>query len=423
MFRGLVVLAGVMMCGRGVRAQIPEQYPKPLVHTAADHPAAHVLIVSVDGLHAFDLANYVAGHPASTLAALSARGVTYTNAHAPLGDPAVGLLALVTGGTPISTGVVTSDGLPADAHGLVRVNTIFEVVHQKIGPTAWVGESAGLTDLLRGPSGKGLDVDCGAGGDAARVDAVIQLIDGRGCGGSEVVPVLYGLSWTGVAAAQSNAGYADSVGAPSPGLTKSMDALDGALGAIVRELKAKQLFDSTWIVVTAAYGQARLDAGRRRVIATGELAAAIKPAPVRVSGGDVAMIWLKDHSSTAAAVKALEARESALGIEDIYSGERMALTFNRPKKDARMPDILVQVRRDVVYAEPGYASIAAHGGIGDWDTHVAMLISGAQLTDRNDPTWVPTTQLGPLLLRALGMEKFDLDALHHEHSPALPGIF
>jgi hypothetical protein len=29
-------------------------------------------------------------------------------------------------------------------------------------------------------------------------------------------------------------------------------------------------------------------------------------------------------------------------------------------------------------------------------------------------TWVSGT---------LGMEKFDLDALHHEHAPALPGIF
>jgi hypothetical protein len=59
----------------------------------------------------------------------------------------------------------------------------------------------------------------------------------------------------------------------------------------------------------------------------------------------------------------------------------------------------------------------------DEDTHVALLISGAQLPGRFDPTLVPTTQLAPLLLRALGMEKFDLQALHLEHSPALPGIF
>ena len=36
-----------------------------------DHEIRHVLLISVDGLHALDLSNYVATHPNSTLAALS----------------------------------------------------------------------------------------------------------------------------------------------------------------------------------------------------------------------------------------------------------------------------------------------------------------------------------------------------------------
>jgi hypothetical protein len=71
----------------------------------------------------------------------------------------------------------------------------------------------------------------------------------------------------------------------------------------------------------------------------------------------------------------------------------------------------------------GKAESTARGGMSDEDTHIALLISGPQLTGRSDPTYVPSTQLAPLLLRALGMEKFDLQALHLEHSPALPGIF
>jgi hypothetical protein len=59
----------------------------------------------------------------------------------------------------------------------------------------------------------------------------------------------------------------------------------------------------------------------------------------------------------------------------------------------------------------------------DEDTHVALLVAGSQLTGRLDKTWVPTSQVAPLLLRALGIEKFDLQALHREHTPALPGIF
>ena len=40
----------------------------------------HVLLISVDGLHALDLSNYVTSHPTSTLATLSSHGITYTNA-------------------------------------------------------------------------------------------------------------------------------------------------------------------------------------------------------------------------------------------------------------------------------------------------------------------------------------------------------
>lgn len=44
-----------------------------------ENPVKHVLLISVDGLHAVDLTNYVATHPDSTLAQLSKHGVTYTN--------------------------------------------------------------------------------------------------------------------------------------------------------------------------------------------------------------------------------------------------------------------------------------------------------------------------------------------------------
>src|ERR1700730_466412 len=63
----------------------------------------HVLLISVDGLHALDVANYVANNPRSALAELSRSGITYTNARTPANsDSFPGLLALVTGGSPIS---------------------------------------------------------------------------------------------------------------------------------------------------------------------------------------------------------------------------------------------------------------------------------------------------------------------------------
>jgi hypothetical protein len=475
----------------GAVGQVPEQYPKPLIHTATDHPAARVLLLSIDGLHAVDLANWVAGHPKSALAELSRRGVAYTNAHSTATSPGAGLISIATGGTPISTGFVGDDGFdrtlappspdckkagaeialdggmdasgepgldslkyPRDAkrgctpippHMLMRVNTMFEVVHEKIGPTAWAGENATATDMLRGPSGKGIDDSCGVAqvsrvaseekaahdADEARVASVLRWIDGLDCTGKMEfkVPALFGMSFSSVARAQVSAGmgYVDAAGTPSSGLTKSLTYVDAAIGRMVQRLKTAHLYDTTWIFVASPYGQAPMDARRVRHLALADVQAVadgIRPGLVmHMSGGDVAMIWLSDSAKTDVVVKAYSEREAALGIADIYSGARMALTLNLPAKDSRMPDIILQPEPGVLWGAPDDKALAGYGGMLDEDTHVALLVSGAQLTGRSDPTWVPTTQLAPLLLRALGMEKFDLQALHLEHSPALPGIF
>jgi hypothetical protein len=61
----------------------------------------HVLLISVDRMHALDLTNYVAAHPSSTLARLSGHGITYTNASTPfVSDSFPGLAALTTGDSP-----------------------------------------------------------------------------------------------------------------------------------------------------------------------------------------------------------------------------------------------------------------------------------------------------------------------------------
>lgn len=475
------LLAGCLLATGALPSRAQEQYPKPLAHTPTDHPAARALLLSIDGFHAIDLANFVSAHPHSALAELSARGDTYTNAHTPMADAAAGLLALTTGGTPISTGIVSSDGYdhslsppgskckttgtvlmldasfhadgsfdpmhapldphhgcaPVWPHNLLNVNTIFEVVSEKIGPTAWAGESVATTDLLRGPSGKGLTDACvfekapPTEGDQGRVAAVLHWIDGKDCTGELNVPVpaLLGMSFTSFAAAQSTPGmgYVDAGGTPSAGLEMVLESIDESVGRIVQELKAKELIDSTWIIITAPYGQSPMDQRRRRLIPVARVQAivdTVHPGLVaHITGGDVALIWLTDPAKAPATVKALGDVAAAIGIQDIYSGARLALTFNSPQKDSRMPDIILQPALGVLWAAPGDTAIAAHGGMLDEDTHVALLVSGAQLSGRSDPTYVPTTQLGPLLLRALGMEKFDLEALHKEHSPALPGVF
>jgi hypothetical protein len=71
-----------------------------------DALAKHVLLISVDGMHALDLNNYIASHPGSTLAALAKHGIKYDNASTALpSDSFPGLAALITGGTPATAGL------------------------------------------------------------------------------------------------------------------------------------------------------------------------------------------------------------------------------------------------------------------------------------------------------------------------------
>src|SRR6478736_4815052 len=71
---------------------------------------AHVLLISIDGMHAIDLARFTTAHPDSALAGLAQHGVDYSNAAAAVpNDSFPGLLALVTGGTPAATGVYYDD--------------------------------------------------------------------------------------------------------------------------------------------------------------------------------------------------------------------------------------------------------------------------------------------------------------------------
>jgi hypothetical protein len=167
----------------------------------------HVLLLSIDGLHAVDLARYVRLNPNSALAQLTNMGLTYTNASTSKpSDSFPGLLSMVTGGSPRSTGVFYDDSydrnlsapgsncsvkgtevvydesidfdstkldgggginpanLPRDGskgctpvypHSFLRVNTIFEVARAAGMYTAWSDKHPAY-DIVNGPSGKGV---------------------------------------------------------------------------------------------------------------------------------------------------------------------------------------------------------------------------------------------------------------------------
>ena len=70
----------------------------------------HVLLISVDGMHAVDLAKWIQSHPDSTFAKLASTGMVYPNAYttAP-SDSYPGIIAQATGGSPKSAGLFYDD--------------------------------------------------------------------------------------------------------------------------------------------------------------------------------------------------------------------------------------------------------------------------------------------------------------------------
>ena len=177
----------------------------PMVR-ASSGSVSHVLLVSLDGFHDFDLTDYIAGHPTSALAALVQRGRRYTNATSTgPSDSFPATLALVTGGSPVSTGVYydvswdddlspagsdcsvrgttvsyneainvstsvrfttinsaklprnpDKDCTPVYPHQYLHVNTIFEVI-KAAGLRTSASDKHPSYEILNGPSGLGVD--------------------------------------------------------------------------------------------------------------------------------------------------------------------------------------------------------------------------------------------------------------------------
>jgi hypothetical protein len=131
--------------------------------------AKHVLLISVDGLHQTDLAWYKSKHPDSALARLVRDGVSFTNAKTPFpSDSFPGMVALVTGGNPKSTGVYYDDSfnhallLPgttkcAGAAPAVEVTYFEQLDKDPLSIDAGQG-LAGLTDSILNMTSNPVDV-------------------------------------------------------------------------------------------------------------------------------------------------------------------------------------------------------------------------------------------------------------------------
>ena len=372
----------------------------------------------------------------------------------------------------------------------VRANSIFSVIHQAGGFAAWSDKHPAYSSVASGIGPSALDdfyapeinsnviglpgvttptgISCATvldpGSDVTawtnsfqniqcydtlKVNAILNWIDGKDHLGTKKtqVPTIFGMNFQAVSVGQKlieasnnvTGGYLDAAGTPSAALLNEFQFVDASIAAFVSKLKARGLYDSTLIVITAKHGQSPIDPSR--YVPQTRAGIGTSPATVLATAGfipdsesplgsgigptedDVSLLWLKSSADTDASVTLLENNASASGIAlgQIYYGPSLTLNYNDPTKDPRTPDIIVTPNVGVTYSG-SHAKQAEHGGFAHDDTNVILLLSNPSFRRTTVSASVGTAQVAPTILQALGLDPSALDAVRIEGTGVLPAV-
>jgi hypothetical protein len=284
--------------------------------------------------------------------------------------------------------------------------------------------------------------------DQLKVNAVLNWIGGRTHLGDarQAVPQIFGMNFQAVSVGQKLiengvlGGYTNAAGMPTEAMLGEIRFVDAAIGQFVSALRRNHLYESTTLIVTAKHGQSPVDTHRFFPIPgknglngtppSGVLGAAFLPDSelnqIGPTEDDISLLWLSAGASTADAVGLLESNASAAGIGQILYGPSITTMFNRPGLpsqggDPRTPDIIVLPNTGVVYTGSAKKQ-AEHGGFALDDTNVMLLVANPALRSRTITSFVETSQVAPTILRVLGLDPRELDAVRAEGTPVLPGL-
>jgi Type I phosphodiesterase / nucleotide pyrophosphatase len=272
----------------------------------------------------------------------------------------------------------------------IRVNTVFGVVHDAGGYTAWIDKHPSYS-FVGGPGGTGLDDyfspevsstvvplpgvttlkgvpcdpirDSNPAGisawnssfaniqcyDAVKVYGLLKQIQGlTHSGGPAVVPAVFGMNFQSVYVGESvneagvaTGGYKNAAAVPGPMLLEEIEYVDTAIGAIVNALKTASIYENTLLIITAKHGDSPIDP--TRYVANGtntpatllalaglipESESPLNPTGIGATEDDVSVLWLKKGASVAFAVRLLEKQATEIGLGQIYYGPTVALNYN-----------------------------------------------------------------------------------------------
>jgi len=373
---------------------------------------------------------------------------------------------------------------PVYPWNFIRVNTIFGVVHAAGGYTAWIDKHPSYA-MAGGPGGKGLDdyyspevssnalplpgvktaqgVACAPVRDtvnapsawnssfaniqcydALKVNALLNEIEGKTHNGAPArKPAVFGMNFQAVYIGQSvsepgvgTGGYQNAAAWPSNELLQEIEFVDAEIGDIVRGLKHSGIYDDTLLIVTAKHGDSPIDPtsyvadGANTPATLLGTAIPFSESPLNSTGigateDDVSVLWLKQGASVTDAVTLLENNAAAIGLGQIFYGPSLAVNFAaggwEPGQDSRAPDIIVTPNIGVTYSG-STTMIGDHGGFSHDDTNVIMLAANPRFMGRTVSNATTTMQVAPTIVKALGLNPDDLEAVRAEGTPVLPEV-
>ncbi len=359
----------------------------------------------------------------------------------------------------------------------LKVNTIFNVAREHGLRTAWSDKHPAY-QMFSGPSGDGVEdyftpeinsVATSSGGDwttdnaltmqydSDKVQAILNEIDGFDHSGKSKVgvPAIFGMNFQTVSTAQKlpasdglTGGYLPGGTVPGPLLVRALNYIDAPIGSMVSRIQADGLARSTAIIISAKHGQSPTDPNDLARVPDSPLISGINAAWKAAHPGagdlvvfstddDVMLLWLSDRSQAAANfvktyllthsaagnnISGNPITVSASGLKTVYAGVASAAFFGVPVSDPRHPDVLGIAQHGVVYTG-GKSKIAEHGGDDPQDRDVPILVVLPNLKNgRTIGAPVETTQIAPAILRLLGLDPGELQAVQIEHTRVLPGL-
>ena len=265
--------------------------------------------------------------------------------------------------------------------------------------------------------------------------------DHTGTGNKHGVPAIFGMNFQAVSVGQKVTAdsYTDALGTPSAELLASIEFVDQSLGKMLDALSDQRLLARTLIIVGAKHGQSPIDVSQLHMLKSSSnpkmLPAnkdVVDPIDLLQNGGvpvaqetadDISLLWLADQTKLKSALALLEADQAGNNttkIQKIYSGEELKAKFGDPAL-GRAPDIIIQPIPGTIYSGSA-KKIAEHGGFAADDTHVMLVVSNPRLEARKVHHPVANKQVAPTILRSLGLNPWDLQAVRMERTRVLPGL-